>query len=324
MRFGSLFAGIGGLDLGLERAGDAVRVASRKLMNTPAECSPSTGQTSAVGAMYARFRQSRRRLGGSIWSVAASRARTSAMQEGWRESTASGRGCGQNTPGSSMSYSLDLSSLRTCQPLTIRGIERVLGADLASLGFDAECGCIPAAAVGAPHERWRLFIVAHRQHAFVDILHDERNSQAVFRKAKQRGKSNRVAENNAANADDQGNGGNANSYEHKSGSSSRQENRAPSKSLCDFAPDSASRWAGQRWRNEFAAYCQEQGRLFWPDAQPGVCGVAAGVPNRVDRLRCLGNAVIPQIAEWIGRRIMAATTQVAGGQTTGYSSFVDS
>jgi DNA (cytosine-5)-methyltransferase 1 len=41
-----------------------------------------------------------------------------------------------------------------------RGIDAVLG-DLAALGFDAEWHCIPASAVGAPHERDRVWIVAY-------------------------------------------------------------------------------------------------------------------------------------------------------------------
>ena len=40
----------------------------------------------------------------------------------------------------------------------------------------------------------------------------------------------------------------------------------------------------------------------WPD-EPGVDRVAYGIPNRVDRIRCLGNAVVPEmfypIFKWI-------------------------
>jgi DNA (cytosine-5)-methyltransferase 1 len=44
--------------------------------------------------------------------------------------------------------------------LTFRGLGRVLG-DLAEMGMDAEWYCIPAAAVGAPHRRERIWIIAY-------------------------------------------------------------------------------------------------------------------------------------------------------------------
>ena len=39
-------------------------------------------------------------------------------------------------------------------------------------------------------------------------------------------------------------------------------------------------------------------------AEPNVGRVANGVPKRVDRLRCLGNSVVPQIVEIIGKAII--------------------
>lgn len=35
------------------------------------------------------------------------------------------------------------------------------------------------------------------------------------------------------------------------------------------------------------------GRNYW-EAEPDVARVAYGIPNRVDRIKCLGNAVVPQ------------------------------
>ena len=42
------------------------------------------------------------------------------------------------------------------------------------------------------------------------------------------------------------------------------------------------------------------------EAEPSVGRVVDGVSNRVDRIKALGNAVVPQIPEVIGRAIMAA------------------
>ena len=48
----------------------------------------------------------------------------------------------------------------------------------------------------------------------------------------------------------------------------------------------------------------------WWQVEPNVGRVAHGVPYRVDRLRCLGNAVVPQIVEIIGRAIVEAEAKV--------------
>ena len=50
----------------------------------------------------------------------------------------------------------------------------------------------------------------------------------------------------------------------------------------------------------YMATCRGQWVAEWPDTPR----VAHGVPKRVDRLKGLGNAVVPQIVEWIGQRIL--------------------
>ncbi len=52
------------------------------------------------------------------------------------------------------------------------------------------------------------------------------------------------------------------------------------------------------------------GHAAWAP-EPGVARVANGLPNIVDRRACLGNAVVPQIPELIGRAILAAELEAA-------------
>ena len=52
----------------------------------------------------------------------------------------------------------------------------------------------------------------------------------------------------------------------------------------------------------FINSCQGNSSIW--DAEPNVGRVANGIPKRSHRLRCLGNAVVPQIPELIGRQIM--------------------
>jgi hypothetical protein len=43
---------------------------------------------------------------------------------------------------------------------------------------------------------------------------------------------------------------------------------------------------------------------YWGEAVTDYAGRDDGIPNRVDRMMSLKDAVVPQVAEWLGRRIM--------------------
>ena len=135
-----------------------------------------------------------------------------------------------------------------------RGLERVLG-DLAEIGYDAEWHCIPASAVGAPHRRDRVWIVAYP-------------------------------------------GG----QQHEGGCAANE--RAPAEGLYERMADTVqpNGTNGEQGWGMLAAG-------DWWAVEPDVGRVAHGVPRRVDRLRCLGNAIVPQVAEIIGRAIVQRDTE---------------
>ena len=142
-----------------------------------------------------------------------------------------------------------------------RGLGDVLG-DLAALGYDAEWHCIPASAVGAPHRRDRIWVVAYPKGKRCGKEGQYRERHTV-----------RVAGGCEALAD------------------AYLPRLALGKSIAShYGPERTSVVGGGWW-----------------DAEPDVGRVANGVSARVDRLRSLGNAVVPQIPEIIGRSIMRIT-----------------
>jgi DNA (cytosine-5)-methyltransferase 1 len=211
-----------------------------------------------------------------------------------------------------------------------RGFGDVLR-DLATIGFDAEWDCVPAAAVGAPHLRDRVFIVARLQrpqsvaHTHGDGLEGKPQSDL--------GTPTRVPAPLGHDADGRGRVvANTEGDRRGAGGPGRPEHDAAAgqgvtpPGLADTdgrrRPARSESWPGDRPEPSRGdprdmAHPDRPGpqrpRIFraaphrdeWP-TEPGVRRVANGVPHQMDRLRSLGNAVVPQVAEHIGRLVMSA------------------
>ena len=169
--------------------------------------------------------------------------------------------------------------------------------DLESLGYGARVFVIPACAVGAPHRRDRVWIIGNA------------NGQGESTGALNAAASGVVGEV-AANADGSG-------LREQPGRSSGQD--GAEKVLAELngaeglASDSnnAGRQQQRRPLADGSEYKAAECGIGRP-TEPPLCGTDDGIPNRVDRLRALGNAVVPQIPEIIGRAIMAAEGGAGG------------
>lgn len=169
--------------------------------------------------------------------------------------------------------------------LLIRGMGRVLG-DLASLGYDAEWDCLPAAAFGAPHLRARIFILAYPD------------------RGQRLGPDDTVFAGRSAVAG-RGALANANGRDGESGEVARPGVRGEASSA---GPDGHAGGSGaaladtdrEQALGSSVAWAQ---RNPWA-VEPDVGRVADGVPARVDRLRALGNGVVSPISRYIGERIL--------------------
>lgn len=158
--------------------------------------------------------------------------------------------------------------------LRARGLEQVLR-ELAAIGYDAEWYCIPACAVGAPHQRDRIWIIAYpRSDSHEPRL--ERWLRAELRECADE-LSARALGAHVSDADVAG---------------QQQHTQLDGYTL--------SAEQGARGHDSDRRSCPS-----WWSSESGIQRVADGVPGRVDRLRAIGNAVVPQIPEIIGRAIVA-------------------
>ena len=149
--------------------------------------------------------------------------------------------------------------------------------DLSALGYSTSWGMWGACDVGAPHKRERVFIVA-RNIPDPTCKRFGANKEVQCRKSVQ-------------------------GVEIKVGSK-EQTCRVQSFGIRSVLSDTAGLRMGRRrskshigqedsGRNDHPGREKENGSWKWWEVEPNVGRVADVVPDRVDRLRCLGNAVVP-------------------------------
>ena len=262
LSFGSLFAGIGGLDLGFERAG--------LVCKWQVEINPY-----AQKVLAKHWPKVRRHDDVRTWPQSDTEY-VDVVAGGFpcQDISFAGKGAGLQGERSGLFYEAmrivrELGPryvvLENVSALLVRGLDQVLGT-LASLGYDAEWECLPAGAFGAPHIRDRVFVLGWN----TDSKHD---GQVGSRSQK----------NTNTGRDCYG-----------------QDQSKP-------IPDANGEGLQKRQRQDTSGAWQDSrakpSRSEWWAVEPAVGRVANGVSNRVDRLRGLGNAIVPQVAEYIGHRL---------------------
>lgn len=272
-KIGSLFAGIGGFELGFEATGQfetawqvecdkyALRVLEKHWPNVTRHNDVNTWpleNTEPVDVVLAGFP--------------------------CQDISYAGMGAGLNGKRSGLFYQA-MRIVRVLGPkfvvlenvaaLFIRGLDQVLGT-LAALGYDAEWEIVSAASVGALHRRDRVFIIGWNTGGSGATLCDTygncKPTSTVDAKAyKLQGD---LADTSSKR-----------SAARVSGTTRGSQRDAKiTINCCDRLRRGT---ASNRWAVE-----------------PAVGRVADGVPRRVDRLKCLGNAIVPQVAQVVAERLL--------------------
>jgi len=256
MTFGSLFAGIGGFDLGFERAGMTCK--------WQVEIDPYCNKVLEKHWPNVRRHDDVR----TFPPTDADDWRVDVICGGFPCQDISIAGNGEGVTGSRSGLWFEyLRVIRALRPrvavvenvaaILIRGIDAVLGG-LAEIGFDAEWGMFSACEFGAIHPRERLFLAAYsdQKRRFI------------------------------------------------AGSSSDRQHEVHNGFWNGKATPSSAEWRDvQRWISETF----QDGH--WECPATAIHRMDDGLPDWVDRNGLVGNAVVPQVAEWIGRRIVEAEPQ---------------
>ena len=154
------------------------------------------------------------------------------------------------------------------------GLDQVLS-DLEAEGYATRTFVVPACGVDAPHRRDRLWIVGHTT--------DNRRNRGA-EQTRRKGQTHQS---------------------DQPGLSVRGEPSRPSENVADTDSQQGRLRHTKRQDAENVRQSPRGQKHGGWDFEPPVGRVANGIPRRVDRLKGLGNAIVPQIAMRIGETIKA-------------------
>ena len=309
LRLLDLFSGIGGFSLGLERSGNFETAAFCEI---EPYCRAVLKKHWPNVTVYEDVKElSKERLAADGLAI-------DAICGGFpcQDISTAGRGAGLAGERSGLWFEFhrlikeikpQVAIIENVSALRSRGLDEVLRS-LAEIGYDAEWHCIPASAVGAHHQRDRIWIMAYPNSAqcqgdgLSSGIHPkyfgawygnlEASSLADTNNQLWRSQSPISSGERAGSRDQLGWSGSEMADSTSLGPQGRGMYGRPINQETD-----------QTWKANWSINGGKGTSRVW-DTEPDVGRVAHGVPNRVDRLRALGNAVVPQIPEMIGREIV--------------------
>ena len=164
--------------------------------------------------------------------------------------------------------------------------------DLEKEGFQVQCLVIPASGVGAWHQRKRVWIIAYSEH---NGLYRPKGDATI--------KSSNQSEEWVSIGDDK----NVSNTIGELSDGCSSTTRVSTTELERLDSNEVKNW-NKVWSE--TKRCSEQTKSWW-QTQSELCGVPNGVSfeldkGRVNRLKALGNSIVPQIAEQLFKSIIYA------------------
>lgn len=178
--------------------------------------------------------------------------------------------------------------------------------DFERAGYDVEIFLIPALAVGAKHRRNRIWIVGHAKHdgSFTAKEYRCNETNDTERTPEKQEKTIQFKGTSRSGNDRCSNNSKIGSKPYSKTFMERKSERMVQHRFISNTTGKRiqRRWVGRKQKPQpydrqrlFVCGGKGSGKHQWP-IEPNVGRVANGIPRRVDRIKALGNAIVPQVA----------------------------